>query len=146
MKKTSILTATAIAILLSVSTWADTGTDEKNQAEKPMMNEGNNSSMMESHSTDKKTTTQDRQGQHRRHHQMPTMGGEGHGMMMDPHMMQMMMGHAQHQDMSAMAAGKGGMGMDPEMKQRREQHMAKMEQSMANIEALLAKLVEIQKP
>jgi hypothetical protein len=87
---------------------------------------------------------------HRKEHHMSTMRDRRHGMMMDPHMMQMMMGHHQadqhqHHNMSPMGEGMGGM-MDPEMMQKRQQHMSNMEQRLANIEALLTKLVELQKP
>jgi hypothetical protein len=129
MKKISILTATAIALLFSVSTWAVTDDQGTKQADMPMMNQGNHSSMM----SDKN------------HGSM--MNGENHEMTMDPHMMQMMMmmGHHQHHN-SAMNGAKGGMAMNPEMMQMRQQHMSNMEQRLANIEALLEKLVEMQKP
>ena len=108
------------------------------------MSEGENSVMMEQEMSENKITTGDR---HKQHHEKSMMGAGKHGMMMDPHMMHMMMpnyqmGQHQQQNMSAMG---GGM-MNPEMMQNRQQHMDKMEQRLANIEALLTRLVEQQKP
>jgi hypothetical protein len=120
MNKMSTLTTATIALLFSVSTWAATNDQEHTQAEMPMMSQGNHS---------------------------PMMSGKNHGMMMDPHMMQMMMmmGHHQNHN-STMNGAMGGMKMNPEMMQMRQQHMSNMEQRLANIEALLEKLVELQKP
>ncbi|MEE8364153.1 MAG: hypothetical protein V3R76_00060 [Gammaproteobacteria bacterium] len=128
MKNMSTLTTAAIVILFSVSTWAATGSQENDQDETPMMNEGNNCSMMGGGS-----------------HEMMT-GRGSHGMMMDPHMMHMMMGQHQHHNMSTMEGGRGGKMMYPQMMQQRQQQMSNMEQRLANIEALLEKLVENQKP
>jgi len=136
MKILNILTITAIAMVVSVSAWASTGSHENDQAGMPMMNEGENSSMM-----DKST-----KGDHKIEHHMSMMGGGSHGMMMDPHMMQIMMGHHQQHNMNPMGGGNGGMMANPQMMQKRQQHMITMEQSLANIEALLTKLVEAQKP
>lgn len=53
--------------------------------------------------------------------------------------------HMQHHQKSTMGGGNGGT-MNPEMMQDRQQHMDNMEQRLANIEALLTQLVEMQKP
>jgi hypothetical protein len=139
MKKLNILTITAIAMMVSVSTWANTGSHENDQAEMPMMNQGENSSMMEPQMMNKST-----KGDHKKEHHMSMMGDGSHGMTMGPHMMQMMGQHQQH-NMNSMGGGNGGV-MKPQMMQMRQQHMGTMEQSLANIEALLTKLIEIQKP
>ena len=120
MNKLSTLTIAASALMFSVSTWAATDGQENNQTEMPMMNQENHDSMM---------------------------SNGKQGMMRDPHMMQMMMmmGHHQHHD-SAMNGAMGGMATNPEMMQMRQQHMSNMEQRLANIEALLEKLVELQTP
>jgi hypothetical protein len=147
MKKSSRLTISAIAMLASVSVWANSNAHETDEPETSMMEEGEDSVMMEQGMSQKRITTGDR---HRQHHEGSMMGADGHSMMMDPHMMHMMMGNYQmgqhqQQNMSSMGGNKGGM-MNPEMMQNRQQHMENIELSLANIEALLTRLIEQQKP
>ena len=92
MKKTSTLTISAVAMIVSMSVWADSNAHGNDQANMPMMNEDENSLMMESEVSENKITTGDR---HKQHHEKAMMGAGSHGMMMDPHMMHMMMGHYQ---------------------------------------------------
>ena len=139
MKMTTFntLSVTAIAAMVSITVWANTSAHENNQAEMSMTNDGQDKPMMESQMT-MKAQADDHKMQH---HHMSMMGEGGHGMMMDPHMM----GHHQHHYKSVMDGGKGDM-MNPEMMQKSQQHMENMEQRLASIEALLIKLVELQKP
>ena len=74
---------------------------------------------------------------------MPMMQQHGN-MMMNSQGMQQMMTPEQHQNMHMMQQD-GNMMMNPEMMQMRMQHMQKMEQHMANIESLLAQILEAQK-
>ena len=147
MKKFKTISISAIAMIVSASVWANSNAHGNDQAEMPMVNDSENSTMMDSQATENKITTGDR---HKQHHEKSMMGEGSHGMMMDPHMMHMMqhykMGQHQHHDMASMGGSSGGMMMKPEMMQKRQQHMENMEQRLANIEALLTKLVELQKP
>jgi len=80
--------------------------------------------MMVHHGQSQNMPMMDMQMMHGMMHQMQTMGhGQGHG---HAH------GHNQ---------GMGKMMMNPKMMQMRMQHMADMEQSLKNIESLLAELV-----
>lgn len=147
MKKITTISISAIAMIVSASVWANSNAHGNDEAEMPMMNDSENSTMMDSQTTENEITVGDR---HKQHHEKAMMGAGNHGMMMDPHMMQMMMGHyqmGQHQqhNTSSMGGGKDDM-MNPEMMQKRQQHMENMEQRLANIEALLTRLVEQQKP
>ncbi len=146
MKKMNMLKTVAITLLLSSPVWAGTDNQENVQPETPMMSEGGNSSMMESHMGNMNTATGDQKKEHKKHHDNPKTGEESSGMMMNSHMMKMMMGHHENQNMSNMEGGMGGNMANPEMMQQRKKHMSRMEQSLANIETLLEKLVEIQKP
>ena len=74
---------------------------------------------------------------------MPMMQQHGN-MMMNSQGMQQMMTPEQYQNMHMMQQD-GNMMMNPEMMQMRMQHMQKMEQHMANIESLLAQILEAQK-
>jgi hypothetical protein len=147
MKKISTLTISAIAMIASVSVWADSNAHGNDESEMPMMSEGENSVMMESEASQNNITTGDR---HKQHHEKSRMGAGNHAMTMDPHMMHMMMGnyqmgqHQQH-NMSTMGGGKGGM-MNPEMMQQNQKHMSNIEQRLVDIEALLTRLVAQQKP
>lgn len=147
MKKITTISISAIAMIVSASVWANSNAHGNDEAEMPMMNDSENSTMMNSQPTENKITTGDR---HQQHHEKSMMGEGSHGMMMDPHMMHMMqhyqMGQQQHHDMASMGGSKDGMMMDPEVMQNRQQHMGNMEQRLANIEALLTRLVEQQKP
>ena len=147
MKKITTISISAIAMIVSASVWANSNAHGNDEAEMPMMNDGENSTMMDSQTTENEITVGDR---HKQHHEKAMMGAGNHGMMMDPHMMHMMqhyqMGRQQHHDMAPMGGSKGGMMMDPEVMQKRQQHMENMEQRLANIEALLTRLVEQQKP
>lgn len=99
----------------------------------------------------------------------------GHGMMMNPEMMQQMMASGQYQNMPMMnhqamhqmaqqmpfmghghgygmhhgmpmtGGGMGNMMMNPQMMQMRMQHMANMEQYLQKIESLLTQILEAQK-
>ena len=83
---------------------------------------------------------------------MPMMN-QGGNMMMNPQMMQQMMsqmphmgyGHGPGYGMPMMGQGMGNIMMNPQMMQMRMQHMQKMEQHLANIESLLAQILEAQK-
>jgi hypothetical protein len=130
MTKIKSLSTAAIAVLISTSSWAASDSNSPDPSEMPMAH-GNAGGMM----TDGKShnmPTMDMQMMHQMHqmHQMQAMGhdhdhahGHGHGH-----------GHGQNQGMSKMV-------MNPKMMQMRMQHMANMEQSLKNIESLLAELV-----
>ena len=117
MSKLKLLGTATIAVLISTSGLA---ASDSNTPEKSAMTHG---SMM----TDAQSQTMpmmDMQMMHGMMHQMETMGhgyNQGHG-------------HRQNQ-------GMGNMMMNPQMMQMRMQHMADMEQSLKNIESLLAELV-----
>ena len=75
---------------------------------------------------------------------MPMMN-QGGSMMMNPQMMHQMPPMGYGHGMPMMGQGMGNMMMNPQMMQMRVQHMQKMEKYMANIESLLAQILEAQK-
>ena len=103
MKKINTATIIAIAMMVSVTVWADTNTHENTQVEMPMMNNDENSSMSEPRMTKKFT-----KGDHQIEHHMSNKDDGNHGMMMDPHMMQMMMAYHQQHNMNSMGSGNSG--------------------------------------
>ena len=122
MTKFKSLSTTAIAVLISTSSWAASDSNSPDPSEMPMAH-GSTGGMM----ADGKSHNMPMMDMHMMHHmhQMHAMGhGQDHGH-----------AHGQKQDMA-------NMKMNPQMMQMRKQHMANMEQSLKNIESLLAELVE----
>ena len=122
MTKIKSLSTAAIAVLISTSIWAASDSNSPDPSEMPMAH-GSAGSMMAHHDQSQNMPMMDMQMMHQMH-QMQAMGhGHGHG---HTH------GHNQ---------GMGKMMMNPKMMQMRMQHMANMEQTLKNIESLLAELV-----
>ena len=61
MKKVNTLAITALAMMVSVSVWANANGHENDQTDTPMMNEGESNTMMNSHKT---IGTKDRKNEH----------------------------------------------------------------------------------
>ncbi len=138
MKFHDTLKIVTITISLSSSVWADTGNLNTDQTEMPIVVEGNASPTMESQNQQKRITTRERPIKHHRHHYQPILGSRlGHQLMAIEH----------HQTESNHHHHMPGMdGENHSLMNMSQQHMAKIEQRLANIEALLEKLVEMQRP
>ena len=141
MGKHRALKIAVATLLLSSPVWAESGNHGIDQAGEPIVIEGNNHSTMEAQQQHIRITTRERQTGHHHHHRLSINY---------PHTVHPMMtiGHhqtGQNQHLSAMDGENGDM-MKPQTMQTYQQHMANMEQRLANIEALLEKLLEMQKP
>jgi hypothetical protein len=121
MTKYKSLSTAAIAVLISTSSWAASDSNSPDPSEMPMAH--GSGGMMAHHGQSQNMPMMDMHMMHHMH-QMHAMGhGQDHGH-----------AHGQKQDMA-------NMKMNPKMMQMRMQHMANMEQSLKNIESLLAELV-----
>ncbi len=127
MTKIKSLSTAAIAVLISTSIWAASDSNSPDPSEMPMAH-GSAGGMMAHHGQSQNMPMMDMQMMHGMMHQMQAMGhGQDHG-----HNQGHAHGHNQ---------GMGKMMMNPKMMQMRMQHMANMEQTLKNIESLLAELV-----
>ena len=139
MGKLRTLKIVAATLLLSSSAWADAESHESEQALKPISIDGNNNTGMKSEPQHKTITTRERPERHQQHHELsidyPFATQQA---VTIKHLQSGGSHHHRH--------GVEGEKMESHAMQIRKQHMANMEERLANIEALLEKLVEMQKP
>jgi hypothetical protein len=132
-----------IGAVFSISIPAASLDDATESPDMPMMNQGG-SMMMNPQMMQQMMSQMPHMG-YGQNYGMPMMGQGPGNMTMNPQMMHQMPPMGYGHGMPMMGQGMGNMMMNPQMMQMRVQHMQKMEKYMANIESLLAQILEAQK-
>jgi len=130
-----------ITMLMTFSVWADASEHENDQTEMPIVIDGKASPTMESTNRKKIITTRERPMKHHQHHNLPIIYPH-----INHQLMPTIQGHFEHNDHQHMPGNEAGSNASTNhhMIEMHQQHRAEIEQRLADIEALLEKLVEMQ--